>query len=167
MPLSMYQASVPVFAHVLGVLSKILDKGAAYAEARKIEPPVLIQARLAPDMLPLSSQVQIASDMAMRGAARLAGVEFPSNPDTETTFPELQARVEKTLRYLDGLSAKQIDGSEDKPITIKMRDGELAFTGQSYLLSFVLPNLYFHVTAAYLILRHNGVELGKKDFLGA
>jgi uncharacterized protein len=166
MPLSMYQASVPVFTHMLGVLSKVLDKGAAYAEARSIEPSVLINARLAPDMLPLSSQVQIASDMAMRGAARLASAEFPSNPDTEATFPELQARITKTLRFLEGLSARQIDGSEERPINIKMRDGELNFTGQNYLLNFVLPNLYFHVTTAYLILRHNGVELGKKDFLG-
>jgi uncharacterized protein len=166
MPLSMYQASVPIFTHMLGVLSKVLDKGAAYAEARKIEPSVLINARLAPDMLPLSSQVQIAGDMAMRGAARLAGVEFPSNPDTETTFPELQERVKRTLRFLDGLSAKQIDGSEDKSITLQMRDGDMTFTGRDYLLNFVLANLHFHITTAYLILRHNGVELGKRDFLG-
>lgn len=167
MPLSMYQASVPVFARTLGVLSKILDKGAAYAEARNIDPSILVNARLAPDMLSLSRQVQIAGDMAMRGAARLAGVDFPNNPDTETTFPELQERIGKTVRFIEGLSPRQIDGSEEKPITIQMRDGALSFTGQDYLLNFVLPNLYFHVTAAYLILRHNGVELGKKDFLGA
>jgi uncharacterized protein len=166
MPLSMYQASVPVFTRMLGVLSKILEKGAAYAEARKIDPSVLISDRLAPDTLPLSSQVQIASDMAMRGAARLAGVEFPNNPDTEATFPELQERIAKTLRFLDALSADQIDESEERSITIKMRDGEMTFTGRDYLLNFVLPNLYFHVTTAYLILRHDGVELGKKDFLG-
>ena len=166
MSLSMYQASVPVFSHMLGVLSKILDKGAAYAEARKIEPSVLINDRLAPDMLPLSRQVQIAGDMAMRGAARLAGVEFPSNPDIETTFPELQQRITKTLRFLDGISAKQIDGSEEKSITFKLGGDDVTFSGQAYLLNFVLPNLYFHVTATYLILRHNGVDLGKKDFLG-
>ncbi len=150
---------MPVFVRTLGVLSHILEKGAAFAEARKIEPAVLINDRLAPDMLQLSSQVQIASDMAMRGVARLAGVEFPSNP-------ELQERIAKTLRFLDSLSAKQVDGSEDKSIIIKMRDGDVTFSGQDYLLNFVLQNLYFHVTAAYLILRHNGVELGKKDFLG-
>lgn len=166
MSLSMYQASVPVFSHMLGVLSKILDKGAAYAEARKIEPSVLINDRLAPDMLPLSRQVQIAGDMAMRGAARLAGVEFPSNPDIEATFPELQQRLTKTLRFLDGISAKQIDGSEEKSITFKLGGDDVTFSGQAYLLNFVLPNLYFHVTATYLILRHNGVDLGKRDFLG-
>jgi hypothetical protein len=167
MSLSMYQASVPVLAHMLGNLSKILAKGAAYAEARKIEPSVLINDRLAPDMLPLSRQVQIAADISVRGAARLAGVEFPSNPDTETNFAELQARLSKTLAFLKTLSAKQIDGSEAKPINIKIGDNELSFTGQDYLLNFILPNLYFHITATYLILRHNGVELGKADFLGA
>ena len=166
MSLSMYQASVPVFSHMLGVLSKILDKGAAYAEAREIEPSVLINDRLAPDMLPLSRQVQIAGDMAMRGAARLAGQEFPNNPDTETTFPELQQRIAKTVQFLDGFTAAQIDGSEEKSITVKFGDHGLTFTGQDYLLNFVLPNLYFHVTAAYLILRHNGVDVGKRDFLG-
>lgn len=167
MPLSMYRASVPVFIHTLGALSNILAKGAAYAEARDIDPSVLVNARLAPDMFPLSRQVQIAGDMAMRGAARLAGVDFPNNPDTEATFSELQARIGKTLKFIEDLSPKQIDGSEEKPITVQMRDGPLNFTGQDYLLNFVLPNFYFHVTAAYLILRHNGVELGKKDFLGA
>jgi hypothetical protein len=166
MTLSMYQASVPVFAHMLGTLSAILDKGAAFAEARGIEPSVLVNARLAPDMRPLSAQVQLATDMAIRGAARLAGIEFPSNPDTESTFPELQERVNKALRFLEPLSPDQIDGSEDRAITLQMRDGELHFNGQDYLLNFLLPNLYFHVTAAYLILRHNGVELGKRDFLG-
>jgi hypothetical protein len=165
MTLSMYQASVPVFVRMLGTLSKIISKAADYAASRKIEPSVLINARLAPDMLPLSSQVQIASDMALRGAARLAGVEFPSNPDTEASFAELQGRIEKTLEFVQALSAGQIDGSEDKAITIKLRDGDMTFTGQDYLLNFVLPNLYFHVTAAYLILRHNGMDLGKRDFL--
>ncbi|MGH6735249.1 MAG: DUF1993 domain-containing protein [Methyloceanibacter sp.] len=166
MPLSMYQASVPVFVRVLGVLSKVLDKGAAFAEARSIDPSVLVNARLAPDMLPLSRQVQIAGDMVMRGAARLAGQEFPNTADTEKTFPELQERIAKTLRFLDGFTAAQIDGSEERNITVKFGDRSLTFTGQDYLLNFVLPNLYFHVAAAYLILRHNGVELGKRDFLG-
>jgi uncharacterized protein len=166
MTLSMYQASVPVFVHMLGTLSAILDKGAAFAEARAIEPSVLVNARLAPDMRPLSAQVQLATDMAIRGTGRLAGIEFPSNPDTESTFPELQERVNKALRFLEPLSPDQIDGSEDRAITLQMRDGELHFKGQDYLLNFLLPNLYFHVTATYLILRHNGVELGKRDFLG-
>lgn len=166
MPLSMYQASVPVFVRTLGVLTHVLEKGAAFADARKIDPSVLINARLAPDMLPLSRQVQIAGDMVMRGTARLAGQEFPNNPDTETTFPELKERIAKTLRFLDGFTAAQIDGSEERPITVKFGDRSLTFTGQDYLLNFVLPNLYFHVTAAYLILRHNGVEVGKRDFLG-
>lgn len=162
----MYQASVPVFVRMLTTLSAILDKGAADAENRKIDPSVLITDRLAPDMLPLSRQVQIAADMAMRGAARLAGVDFPNNPDTEATFAELQDRLAKTIAFLKALPADQIDGAEDRPLTIQMRDGDLSFTGQDYLLNFVLPNLYFHVTTAYLILRHNGVELGKKDFIG-
>ncbi len=167
MPFSMYQASIPVLISMLGNLSKILDKAAAFTEARKIEPSVLITDRLAPDMLPLARQVQIASDMAVRGAARLAEVEFPSLPDTETTFPELQNRIAKTVEFLETLTAQQIDRDENRQVTVKMRDGEMTFTAQAYLLNFVLPNFYFHVTATYLILRHNGVELGKKDFLGS
>jgi hypothetical protein len=167
MSLSMYQASVPVFVHMLGNLSKILAKGAAFADSRKIEPSVLINARLAPDMFPLSKQVQIATDMVQRGSARLAGVDFANMPDTETTFPELQERISKTLKFVKSLSASQIDGSEAKPITITVGGSDMTFTGQVYLLNFVLPNLYFHITAAYLILRHNGVEVGKLDFLGA
>ncbi len=167
MPFSMYQASIPALISMLGNLSKILDKAAAFTEARKIEPSVLITDRLAPDMLPLARQVQIASDMAVRGAARLAEVEFPSLPDTETTFPELQNRIAKTVEFLETLTAQQIDRDENRQVTVKMRDGEMTFTAQAYLLNFVLPNFYFHVTATYLILRHNGVELGKKDFLGS
>jgi uncharacterized protein len=167
MSLSMYQASVPVFTRALGNLSKILDKGAAFADSRKIDPSVLINARLAADMFPLSKQVQIATDMAQRGSARLAGVDFANMPDTETTFPELQARISKTLKFVKSLSASQIDGSEAKPITITVGGNDMTFTGQVYLLNFVLPNLYFHITAAYLILRHNGVDVGKLDFLGA
>jgi len=167
MSLSMYQASVPVFTRALGNLSKILDKGAAFAAARKIEPSVLINSRLAPDMLPLSRQVQIAADMALRGSARLAGVDIPSNPDTETTFAELQARIATAVKFAKTLSSAQIDGSETKKLTIPVGGKEFVFTGQDYLFNFVLPNLFFHSTAAYLILRHNGVELGKADFLGA
>lgn len=167
MPLSMYQASVPVFTRTLGNLSNILAKGAAFADSRKIDPSVLINSRLAADMLPLSKQVQIASDMAIRGGARLAGVDIPSNPDTETTFPELQQRIAKARDFVKTLSAAQIDGSETKKLTIPVGDREFVFTGQDYLFNFVLPNLFFHATATYLILRHNGVELGKMDFLGA
>jgi uncharacterized protein len=166
MPLSMYQASVPVFVRMLGNLSNILQKGAVFAEARKIDPAVLINSRLAADMFPLSKQVQIATDMVQRGSARLAGVDFVNTPDTETTFPELQERISKTLKFVKTLSASQIDGSEAKPIKITVGGNDMTFTGQDYLLNFVLPNLYFHITAAYLILRHNGVEVGKLDYLG-
>ena len=166
MTLSMYQASVPVFIRALNNLSAILEKGAASAEARKIDPAVLIAARLAPDMLPLSRQVQIAADTAVRGAARLAGVEIPSMPDTETSFGELRERLAKAIAFVESVPADKIDGSEERIVTLPMRDGELTFPGQVFLLSFVLPNIFFHVTAAYAILRHNGVEIGKMDYLG-
>ncbi|PNG28011.1 DUF1993 domain-containing protein [Methylocella silvestris] len=166
MSLSMYQASIPVFARALGNLSKILEKAEAHAAARKFQPSVLIADRLAPDMLPFSSQVQLAADTAVRGAARLAGVDFPSNPDVETTFAELQERLAKSLAFLKTISNAQIEGGEDRIVTLKLRDGEMTFTAQDFLLNFALPNFFFHVTAAYLILRHNGVELGKMDYLG-
>jgi hypothetical protein len=162
----MYQASIPVFLRNLTNLKAILEKGAADAEARKIEPSVFVNARLAPDMLALARQVQIATDTVKGAGARLAGVDVPSFEDTETTFPELQARLDKTIAFLKGLKAEQIDGSEERTITLKMRSGEVNFTGQNYLLNFVLPNLFFHCTTAYAILRHNGVQVGKMDFLG-
>lgn len=162
----MYQASIPVFTRMLGNLSKILDKAAAFSEAKKIDPSVLIRDRLAPDMLPFSFQIQTATDHAKGCAARLAGIEAPSFPDTEATLPELKARIEKTLAFLQTVTPAQIDGSEERSITLKMRAGELHFKGQDYLLHFALPNLYFHVTTAYAILRHNGVDLGKLDFIG-
>lgn len=167
MPLSMYQASIPVFTRALDNLSSILTKGAAFAEARKIDPSVLITDRLAPDMFPLSRQVQLACDFALRGSARLAGNEPPSVPDTETSFPELQERIRGTLKFIGAVPREKIDGSEERPIKITVGGNDMTFTGRDYLLGFVLPNLFFHVTAAYLILRHNGVELGKRDFLGA
>ena len=167
MSLSMYQASVPTFIHGLNNLATILTKAAAYAEAKKIDPSVLINARLAPDMFALARQVQIATDIAKGGAARLAGVEVPSFPDTETTFAELQARIAKIITFLQSLKAAQIDGSEEKTITLKVGGNDMKFTGQAYLLSFVIPNLYFHITTTYAILRHNGLDIGKKDFLGA
>jgi hypothetical protein len=162
----MYQASIPVFTRQLNNLSAILKKGEEHALAKKIEPEVFINARLAPDMFPLSRQVQIATDGVKGCAARLAGAEVPSYPDTEKTFAELQARITKTIEFVKSFSAKQIDGTEAKKITLKMRDREVEFLGQAYLLNFVLPNLYFHITTAYAILRHNGVDIGKKDFIG-
>jgi hypothetical protein len=166
MTISMYQASVPVCIRTLNNLVGILQKGAVYAETKKIDPHVLVNSRIFPDMLPLSKQVQIASDIAKRGAAQLAGVEAPKFEDNETTFSELIDRVQKTISYLNTLKPEQIDGSEEKAISIPMRDSSLSFEGMPFLLYFVLPNVYFHVTTAYDILRQCGVELGKQDFLG-
>jgi hypothetical protein len=166
MSLTMYQASIPVFIHTLQALSKILDKAAASAEARKIDPSVLINARLAPDMLPLSKQIQIATDGTKGCAARLAGVDVPSFPDTETTFPELQARLARTVDFLKTIKPEQIDASETRKVTLKIGGKDMVFEGQPYLLSFVLPNMYFHAAITHAILRHNGVDIGKRDFLG-
>src|SRR3989344_5936638 len=167
MSLSMYQASTPVFIRGLENLSAILDKAAAYAEARKIDPAILINARLAPDMFPLSRQVQIATDGAKGCAARLAGIEVPSYEDNEATFPELQARIKKTIAFLKSVSAAKIDGSEERKISLKLRGKDVSFLGQPYLLKFVLPNFFFHITTAYDILRHNGLEIGKPDYIGS
>ena len=166
MTISMYQSSIPVFIHKLSNLSAILAKGEAYAEAKKIDQSVLINARLFPDMLPLSRQVQIACDSAKAGAARLAEVEIPSHEDSETTFAQLQERIAKTISFLKIISAEQINGKEELKITYTQRGRENNFIGLPYLLNYVLPNLYFHITTAYAILRHNGVEIGKKDYLG-
>jgi hypothetical protein len=163
----MYQASIPVFVRALGNLSAILDKAAANAEARKIDPAVFINARLAPDMFPLSRQVQSASDSAKGCAARLAGIEVPRYEDTESTFLELQARIAKTVAFLQSLGPELIDGSEERAIVLKLRGQETTFTGQNYFLNFALPNFFFHAVTAYDILRHNGVEIGKRDFLGS
>ena len=167
MAISIYDASVPTLIRGLGNLSAVLGKGAAFAEARKIEPAVLIGARLAPDMHPLSRQVQIASDSAKGGPARLAGAEVPSFPDTETTFAELQARIVKTIDFLQTLKPESFEGAEARTITLPNPSGEMKFSGQEFLFGFVLPNFFFHTTTAYAILRHNGVEIGKMDFLGA
>ncbi len=167
MTLSMYQASIPGFVRMLENFSAILDKAAASAEARKIDPAVLIGARLSPDMHPLSRQIQIATDTVKGGGARLAQVEVPSFADTETTFPELKERLAKTVAFLNTLTAAQIDGSEDRTVTMKAGPRELSFSGRDYLFNFVIPNLYFHLMATYAILRHNGVDVGKMDFLGA
>lgn len=166
MTLSMYQVSIPRFLHALESLSAILTKAEAYVDAKKIDPSVLIGARLYPDMFPLSRQVQIACDVVKGGGARLAGVELPSFPDEEQTFPELLARVEKTAAFLKTLKPEQIDGSEERDITLKVGGHPLSFKGRDYLFLFVLPNLYFHITVAYSLLRHNGLEIGKADFLG-
>ncbi|XQE65120.1 DUF1993 domain-containing protein [Pseudomonas sp. P3C3] len=166
MSLSLYQASVPVFVRMFGNLSAILDKAAAYAEARKIDPAVLLNARLAPDMHPLTRQIQIASDAAKGCAARLAGVEVPSFADSESTFAELQARIAKTLAFINGLTPAQIDSGEGREVVLKVPGAELKFKGEDYLLHFVLPNFYFHITTAYAILRHNGLDIGKMDYLG-
>lgn len=166
MSLSMYQASIPVFVHMFGNLAAILDKAALYADAKKIDPAVLLNARLAPDMHPLTRQVQIASDAAKGCAARLAGVEIPGFADTESSFAELQARIQKTLDFIQGFSPAQIDGSEEREVVMRFPGAELKFSGQDYLLHFVLPNFYFHLTTAYAILRHNGLEIGKMDYLG-
>jgi hypothetical protein len=166
MQISMYQASIPVFVRMLDNLSKILELAVQYAEEKKIDPAVLVDARLAPDMYPLSRQVQIATDMAKSCAARLAGLDVPVYEDKETTFTELLARIARTIAFVQSVSPAQIDGSEEKTVTLKLRNQEVSFLGLPYLLNFVLPNFYFHITTAYAILRHNGLAIGKKDFIG-
>jgi uncharacterized protein len=166
MSISMYSASVPVFTTMLGHLDHFLDKALADAQARKYDPTVLAQYRLAPDMLPFTRQVLIACDAAKLCAARLAGVEAPRFDDVETTLPELKERIRKTLDFLATLTPAQIDGSEDKEITFPVgREGTRTMKGEAYLKHWATANLYFHVTTAYAILRHNGVSLGKTDYL--
>ncbi len=166
MAISMYSALVPPLMHSLQALSAILGKAQAHCEARKIDPAVLLNARLYPDMFALTRQVQIACDTAKGAASRLAGADIPSHPDTETSFAELQARIQKTIDHLASFKPEQIDGSEGRAVVLKFPNSTLEFTGQQYLSGFVLPNFYFHVTTAYGLLRHSGVELGKRDYLG-
>lgn len=166
MALTMYQASVPVLVRMLTNLRAILEKAAAHAEAKKIDPAVLLGSRLFPDMFPLARQVQIASDMAKSCAARLAGAEVPRYEDKEATFPELLARIDKTVAFVKNFSPDQINGSEEKAISFNTPRGALNFKGLPFLNGFVMPNFYFHCATAYNILRHDGVELGKQDFLG-
>lgn len=166
MTLSMYDSSVPTLRHMLMSLAAILEKAATHAASKKIDPSVFITARLFPDMFPLSRQVQIATDQAKGCAARLAGIDIPKFEDNETTFAELQARIAKTIAFLDSFTAEQIDGSEDRDIVLQLHEKRREFKGKDYLFNWVLPNFYFHVTTAYNILRHHGVEIGKKDFLG-
>ena len=166
MTLSMYAVSVPVLVRGLTNLSAILDKAVASAEARKFDPAVFISARLAPDMNPFSAQIQTASDSAKGAGARLTGTEAPSFPDTETTFPELQARIKNTIDYLQSLKPEQFEGADTRDVIMKFPNGEMKFSGQDFLFSFALPNFFFHVTTAHAILRHNGVPIGKMDYLG-
>ena len=162
----MYQASAPRFAAMLRNLSTLLDKAEAHCTAKKIDPSALTTFRLFPDMFPLTRQVQIACDTAKGAVARLAGADIPKHEDTEQTFGDLKARIAKTVDFIESLKAERIDGTEDKEIVLAMRSGERRFKGMPYLLGFAYPNFYFHITTAYNILRHNGVELGKIDFLG-
>ena len=167
MPESMSQASIRVFEIGINALSAVLDKGEAFVAAKKIDAAVLLHTRLAPDMFDLTRQVQVVTDQARRGSARLAGVDAPSYPDTEATFAELKARLAKTIAYLKTLDPKAIDGSADREIAFPLGDKTARMKGSDYLNHFVLPNFYFHLTAAYAILRHSGVEIGKRDFLGS
>lgn len=167
MSISMYLASVPPMTRTLTSLRSIVEKAAFHAEARKIDPSVLINARLYPDMFPFSKQVQIATDNAKGSVSRLAGVEPPKYEDNENTFTELAVRLDRTIEYLKTFKAEQIDGSEDRVITLKLHHDTLTFKGMSYLIDYVLPTVYFHVVTAYAILRHNGIEIGKQDYLGS
>ena len=166
MNISMYQASVPRFVNILTNLSAILDKAQAHIEARKIDPAALTAYRLFPDMLPLTRQVQIACDGAKGAVARLAGVDVPKHEDTERTFAELKDRIAKTIDFVRSIKPAQLDGTEDKEVTLKLGGKDTTFKGMQYLLGHALPNFYFHVTTTYNILRHNGVEIGKKDYIG-
>jgi len=166
MTISMYQASAPRFANMLKNLSVLLDKAQAHCEAKKIDPLVLIACRLSPDMLPFTRQITIACDNAKGAVARLAGVEIPQHEDVEKTLGELQARIAKTVAFINTIKPAQIDGSEEKDIVLKLRAREVPYKGMQYLLGFALPNFYFHVVTAYAILRHNGVELGKAEYIG-
>ena len=166
MTISMYQASAPRFAHTLKMLSAILDKAAAHCEAKKIYPLTLTSYRLFPDMFAFARQVQICCDTSKGAVARLAGVDIPKHEDTEKTFDELKGRIAKTLDFIGTVKAAQIDGSEEKDIVLKLQGREVPFKGLQYLMGFAWPNFYFHAVTAYDILRHNGVELGKRDFIG-
>jgi len=166
MSISMHSASVPIFVRMLNNMLTWLDKAEAHATAKKFETSVLLNARLAPDMLPFTKQIQIASDAAKFGVARLAGVEAPKFEDNEATLAELRERVRKTIDYVQSVPADKINGSEERDITVPRRDGPMIVKGEPYLKNFVLPNFFFHVTTTYALLRHNGVDLGKSDYLG-
>jgi uncharacterized protein len=165
MSISMYEASVPHFIRMLGNLSSILDKVSAHTQAKNIEESIFINARLAPDMYPLSQQIQIVTYMSKACAARLAGLEIPRYENNDVTLADFKASIAKTIAFLKGIDREQIDNSYDQTITIKLPDKEVVYTSQVYLLDVIIPHFYFHVTAAYAILRHHGVELGKKDYI--
>ena len=166
MKISMYQASAPRFAHTLRNLSAILDKAQAHAEAKKLDATVPGGLRLIADMFPLARQVQIACDTAKGAVARLGGVDIPKHDDTEQTIPELKARIAKTLDFIGSVPAAKIEGSDEREVVMKMRGQDTKFNGLAYLMGHAIPNFYFHVTTAYNILRANGVEIGKRDFIG-
>jgi len=166
MKISMYSMSVETFLPMLGTLSSLLDKGLKYAAEKKFDPGVLVNARLAPDMLPMSRQIQIACDMAKSASSRLAGQEPPRMEDNESTIEELRTRIARTIDHLKSIPASAIDGSEDRDIKIPMRERTLEMKGLPFLRTWALPNFYFHVVTTYAILRHNGIEIGKRDFLG-
>ncbi len=167
MSLSMHSVSVPAFVRILNAMLVWLDKAQAHAEARKFDTVNYLGLSLAPDMLPLTRQVQIATDGAKGCVARLAGLEVPKWEDNEATLDEVRARIRKTIDYVQSVPAAQIDGSEEREIVLPMRQGELRLSGEAYLKGFVLPNFYFHATTLYALLRHAGVPIGKNDFLGA
>ena len=167
MSITMYSASVPVFVRMLGNLNLWLDKAEAHAQAKKFDAGVYLGARLAPDMLPFSKQIQIACDAVKFGVARLSGVEAPKFADDETSIAELRERIAKTIAFVQSVPAGRIDGTEDKDVTVPRRDTSMTLKGEVYLKHFVLPNFYFHLTTTYALLRHYGVELGKGDYLGA
>ena len=166
MPISIYEVSVPPMIHMLESLSKILDKAVEQAKERDIPLSALLEARLAPDMHPLTRQIQIASDAAKGCAARLTGIEAPSFADTEASFPELQARIAKTIAFLKSVKPEQFEGGETRQVTLKLPQRTLEFTGLDFLRQVAQPNFYFHVTTAYALLRHNGIQIGKADYLG-
>ena len=166
MTISMYQASAPRFVIMLGNLAAILDKAQAHVDAKKLDPAALTAYRLYPDMFPFTRQVQIACDAAKGAAARLAGADIPQHPDVEQNIADLQARIAKTVAFIRTFKPAQIDGSEEKEIVLKLQGNDVKFTGMQYLLGFALPNFYFHAATVYNILRHNGVEIGKRDFIG-
>jgi hypothetical protein len=166
MAISMYQVSIPQFTKMLTNLSNILKKGDEYANAKGLDSKALIEGRLAPDMFPLTKQVQIACDQVKNGMARIAGVEPPTFEDNEETFADLQERIAKTMTFANSLKPEQIDGTETKEIKFSIKEWNFEFVGEQYLLTWIIPNFYFHVTTAYAILRHNGVEIGKTDYLG-
>ena len=166
MTFSIYDASIPPMIRMFESLSKILDKAVAQAKSEDKDPNSLLEARLAPDMHPLTRQIQIASDAAKGCAARLAQIEPPAMPDTEATFPELHARIAKTVEFLKSVKREQVEGAEDRTITLKFPQGEMNFSGRDFVTQFALPNFYFHVTTAYDLLRHKGINIGKMDYLG-